>query len=333
MNVVSETQLRDGKKEVKFNAVNETYVIWNSISIPDFGFGKIKLFLVVFLRIVNLQVISLGAMENWGLITYRTAKILLDPKYSNTITKYIAYMQLHIRWDHLWLKFFPDWGIWSQFDIISSALQLYSLNSAQPIELHVNDNSEISQVFDAISYYRGASVIRMQSSFLFMTGWTWMYPILTVKESTPETLVIRHRSFLSSGVINNDEDTAIWWVPLGVDFGQAFRVGFLEVSDRIGAIVYVGALTTSRFRETSNLLSFIKEFEEEDKYMTLTLNISGGANDPTQIRLFIKQNDESALHPKFVKDYRESKTTDQKLDALYGLGFNQREEKIRVSSV
>ncbi|CAG8636717.1 14611_t:CDS:2, partial [Dentiscutata heterogama] len=76
-------------------------------------------------------------------------------------------------WDHLWLnegfatwvgylavdKIFPDWDIWTQFvtEGFQRGLQLDALRSSHPIEV---------PIFDAISYYKGASVIRMLSNFI-----------------------------------------------------------------------------------------------------------------------------------------------------------------------
>ncbi|CAI2178500.1 20254_t:CDS:10 [Funneliformis geosporum] len=332
-----------------------------------------------------------GAMENWGLITYRTIRILFDPKESDVKFKHrIAYTVSHELahqwfgnlvtmewWDHLWLnegfatwvgylavdKIFPEWDIWTQFvtEGFQKGLQLDALRSSHPIEVPVNNTSEISQIFDAISYYKGASVIRMLSTFIgenvflsgirrylkrhefsnastddlwkalteesgndvgkFMTGWTRVvgYPVLTVKEPAPDTLEIRQCRFLSTGVISPEEDTTNWWVPLGIDLGpetqndfksfvltqkettlklplkatdfyqlnahktsvfrvnytperlaklgQAVKQGFLNVSDRIGAVADAGALAASGYSKTSGLLNFIKEFEDEDKYI------------------------------------------------------------------
>jgi aminopeptidase 2 len=61
--------------------------------------------------------------------------------------------------DHL----FPEWDIWTEFvqDDCQQGLTLDSMRSSHPIEVPVRDPAEISQIFDAISYSKGASVIRM----------------------------------------------------------------------------------------------------------------------------------------------------------------------------
>jgi aminopeptidase 2 len=62
----------------------------------------------------------------------------------------------------------PTWGANLQFTTVSlqEALYLDSNGASHPIEIPVNKPSEINQIFDAISYSKGASVIRVISSFL-----------------------------------------------------------------------------------------------------------------------------------------------------------------------
>jgi len=61
--------------------------------------------------------------------------------------------------DHL----FPEWKVWTQFisDYINTAQSLDGLESSHPIEVEVNNSAQIEEIFDAISYNKGASVIRM----------------------------------------------------------------------------------------------------------------------------------------------------------------------------
>ncbi|MEK7807044.1 MAG: M1 family metallopeptidase, partial [Chloroflexota bacterium] len=85
-------------------------------------------------------------------------------------------------WDDLWLNesfaswmgtkavdwLFPEWQMWTQFVNMDTnrALSLDGLKNSHPIEQEVKDPSEVSQLFDAISYSKGASVIRMLEQFL-----------------------------------------------------------------------------------------------------------------------------------------------------------------------
>lgn len=145
-----------------------------------------------------------GAMENWGLVTYRTVLLLFDEATSSAkakqrIASVVAHELAHQWfgnlvtmewWSHLWLnegfatwvgnyavdKLFPEWDFWTQFvvDDFERGLELDAMRSSHPIEVEVKDPAEISQIFDAISYSKGASVIRMLSAYLtedvFLSG-------------------------------------------------------------------------------------------------------------------------------------------------------------------
>jgi aminopeptidase 2 len=147
---------------------------------------------------------SAGAMENWGLVTYRVVDVLIDEKVSGAATKQrVAETVQHELahqwfgnlvtmdfWDGLWLNegfatwmswyscnvFYPDWKVWEGYvtDNLASALSLDSLRSSHPIEVPVKRADEINQIFDAISYSKGSSVIRMISKYvgedIFMEG-------------------------------------------------------------------------------------------------------------------------------------------------------------------
>ncbi|EFX06492.1 aminopeptidase 2 [Grosmannia clavigera kw1407] len=132
-----------------------------------------------------------GAMENWGLVTYRTTAILFDEQRSegrarNRIAYIVAHELAHQWfgnlvtmdwWDELWLNegfatwagwlateaLHPDWDVWAQFvnEGMAKALRLDGLRSSHPIQVPVRDALAVNQVFDAISYLKGCSVIRM----------------------------------------------------------------------------------------------------------------------------------------------------------------------------
>ncbi len=63
---------------------------------------------------------------------------------------------------------FPEWDLWTQFasQYFNSALQLDGLENSHPIEVEVFKSGEINEIFDAISYNKGASVIRMVATVL-----------------------------------------------------------------------------------------------------------------------------------------------------------------------
>lgn len=145
------------------------------IAIPDFGSG---------------------AMENWGAITYRESALLVDPTNSSiTHKQWVALVIAHEIahqwfgnlvtmdwWTHLWLnegfasyieylavdKMFPAWDIWTQFSTadLGVALRLDALKHTHPIEIEVHHPDEIGEIFDEVSYSKGASIIRMLADYL-----------------------------------------------------------------------------------------------------------------------------------------------------------------------
>ena len=148
----------------------------------------------------------IGAMENWGLLTFREHYLLFDAERATLNTKQdVAIIVCHevahqwfgnlvgIKWwDQLWLKegfatwvsflavdkIFPEFDIWSQFltDEKTKALELDCLSSSHPIEIPdgVQHPAQIDEIFDAISYCKGASIINMLYHWIsaqhFQTG-------------------------------------------------------------------------------------------------------------------------------------------------------------------
>ncbi|PPQ65107.1 hypothetical protein CVT24_003068 [Panaeolus cyanescens] len=136
-----------------------------------------------------------GAMENWGLITGRTSAFLLDPKRADLqAKKRVASVQSHEVahmwfgnittmewWNYLYLNegfatlmgeviipVFPEWRVNSEFitDHLNRALGLDAKESSHPIEVDCPDANDINQIFDALSYSKAASVLRMLSNYV-----------------------------------------------------------------------------------------------------------------------------------------------------------------------
>ena len=63
---------------------------------------------------------------------------------------------------------FPKFNIWTQFvaDTFLEALELDGLDNSHPIEVPVGHPSEVDEIFDDISYAKGASVIRMLHNYI-----------------------------------------------------------------------------------------------------------------------------------------------------------------------
>ncbi|CAK1227694.1 M1 family metallopeptidase [Fructobacillus cardui] len=141
---------------------------------------------------VALPDFSAGAMENWGVVTYREACLLVDPKNSSTATKqYVATIVAHELahqwfgdlvtmkwWDELWLNesfanmmeyvatdfLEPDWHIWESFNAVEvqKALQRDAILGVQPVHVEVEHPEEIDALFDpAIVYAKGGHLLVM----------------------------------------------------------------------------------------------------------------------------------------------------------------------------
>lgn len=137
-----------------------------------------------------------GAMENWGLITYREALLLCDPEATSeaqkgSVSSIISHEMAHQWfgnlvtpkwWDDLWLNegfasyveymgiefLFPERKPFqiSILDSLNSALSFDGLASSHPIYQPVSDPDQIREIFDSISYLKGVSLIRMMRFFL-----------------------------------------------------------------------------------------------------------------------------------------------------------------------
>ena len=146
-----------------------------------------------------------GAMENWGLITYREVALLAEPKTSSISSRqYIATVVAHELahqwfgnlvtmkwWNNLWLNesfatlmeyiavdaIYPEWNIWMDFAAHESimALRRDSIDGVQAVQVEVDHPDEISTLFDgAIVYAKGARLLRMLQQYVgdadFQTG-------------------------------------------------------------------------------------------------------------------------------------------------------------------
>lgn len=148
------------------------------------------------LDLIAVPDFAAGAMENWGAVTYRENALLFDEEKSSAVNKQrvaivIAHELAHMWfgdlvtmewWTHLWLnegfasymeylavdRLFPRWDMWTQFVFAEQgvALELDSLQNTHPIEVEVQHPSEIREIFDRVSYSKGASIIRMLAQYL-----------------------------------------------------------------------------------------------------------------------------------------------------------------------
>ncbi len=138
-----------------------------------------------------------GAMENWGLITYREIALLADPKNTSISNQhYVATVIAHELshqwfgnlvtmkwWNDLWLNesfasfieylavdsLEPKWNMWLDFasNECLHAFNRDSLSGVQSVQIDVNHPDEIETLFDgAIVYAKGAHLIQMLKNYI-----------------------------------------------------------------------------------------------------------------------------------------------------------------------
>ena len=141
---------------------------------------------------------SAGAMENWGLVTYREVAILLDPDNATPYQKaYVATVITHELahqwfgdlvtmkwWDDLWLNesfanmmeyvsvdaLEPNWHVWDnlyQISEVPAALKRDATDGVQSVHVDVEHPADIDSIFDsAIVYAKGSRMLVMVRALL-----------------------------------------------------------------------------------------------------------------------------------------------------------------------
>uniref|UniRef100_A0A182J7J6 Aminopeptidase n=1 Tax=Anopheles atroparvus TaxID=41427 RepID=A0A182J7J6_ANOAO len=134
---------------------------------------------------------AMGAMENWGLITFRETYLIYEEGVTTARTKQnIADLITHELthqwfgnevtpewWTYLWLsegfaRYFeyyitsqlePTWHLWEQFIVnnVHSALSQDCNSDNRPMSYYATEPSILNDLFDYVVYAKSASVIRM----------------------------------------------------------------------------------------------------------------------------------------------------------------------------
>uniref|UniRef100_A0A1B0AGP0 glutamyl aminopeptidase n=1 Tax=Glossina pallidipes TaxID=7398 RepID=A0A1B0AGP0_GLOPL len=132
-----------------------------------------------------------GAMEHWGLVTYRETSLLYDKEISSSANKQrvavvVAHELAHMWfgnlvtmkwWNDLWLNegfasyieykgvdhVHSDWKMLDQFLIsdMHGVMKLDATLASHPIVQTVETPDQITELFDSITYSKGATIIRM----------------------------------------------------------------------------------------------------------------------------------------------------------------------------
>ena len=146
-------------------------------------------------HLIAVPEFAAGGMENWGAIAFRETALLIDERSDvrakKRVTEVVAHELAHMWfgdlvtmkwWDDLWLnesfatlmafkvidRIQPVWKTWQDFlrAQTSGAMSRDSIRSTHPIEAPVKSPNEIEQIFDDISYGKGASVLRMLEGYM-----------------------------------------------------------------------------------------------------------------------------------------------------------------------
>ncbi|MDG6914058.1 MAG: M1 family metallopeptidase [Nitrososphaerota archaeon] len=147
------------------------------------------------LHLVALPEYHTGAMENWGAISSRESYALVTEgaafRQKNRGAMSMVHEVAHQWfgdlvtmkwWDDLWLnesfatfmgykmtdRLRPEWDTMSIFlmDETLAALNLDAVRTTHPVQAHVRKVEEAMHMFDAVSYNKGASILRMLESYV-----------------------------------------------------------------------------------------------------------------------------------------------------------------------
>lgn len=147
------------------------------------------------LDLIGVPDFAMGAMENWGAIFFRENRLLVDSSkasvntlrgVANVITHEVVHQWFGNLvtmwwWDDLWLNesfatwlackivddWKPEWQSWVDFARDKQVpLSIDALQSTRPISSRVRTAAEAEEMFDALTYEKGASVLRMLEQYL-----------------------------------------------------------------------------------------------------------------------------------------------------------------------
>ncbi|XP_035679687.1 aminopeptidase N-like [Branchiostoma floridae] len=137
-----------------------------------------------------------GAMENWGLITYRETRLLYDTnapsaEVRKATARIIAHELAHMWfgnlvtmewWDGTWLnEGFASYIQYKGLDFVDPGMNVMehfaydrsqsvmvddSLTSSNPVYRPITTADDVTQVFGSIIYSKGASILRMLENFI-----------------------------------------------------------------------------------------------------------------------------------------------------------------------
>jgi puromycin-sensitive aminopeptidase len=147
------------------------------------------------LDLVAVPDFEAGAMENAGAIFFRDSALLLDSKTSSVqmqkrVAEVVAHEMAHqwfgdlvtmAWWDDLWLNeafatlmekesvgaLRPQWKTWEDFHLgVAHAMDSDALHATHPIHFAVKNAEQANEMFDDITYEKGAAALHMLEVYL-----------------------------------------------------------------------------------------------------------------------------------------------------------------------
>src|SRR3989344_4296001 len=152
------------------------------------------------LDLVAIPDFAAGAMENWGIETFRETALLVDPKNDSVAAReriadvvdhelahhWFGNLVTMYWWNHIWLNEgfadfvenkmvdlqFPAWERTLRFisESVLAALHAMDKKNSHPIECEVQNPEEIRENFDTTTYSGGGSVNLMNEQYLTEEG-------------------------------------------------------------------------------------------------------------------------------------------------------------------
>ncbi|XP_062557607.1 aminopeptidase N-like [Armigeres subalbatus] len=221
-----------------------------------------------------------GAMENWGLVTYRESTILFDPETDGesqqlSVVGIVGHEFIHQFfgnllapewWSYLWLNegfarlyqyyvsefSHPELGMRDRFaSVWQGALNSDALETVRPMTYYVETTSAISRLFDNIAYAKAASVLRMLN--YAVTEPTFQKGLQYYIQQNKESGVVNEENLFDSLEQAVKEDSQL---PQDLTVHEIFRTW----SNQAGAPV----VTVTRVGDTDEFL-----FNQERYYTTI----------------------------------------------------------------
>ncbi|KAK9131304.1 hypothetical protein Sjap_011791 [Stephania japonica] len=110
---------------------------------------------------------AFGAMENYGLVTYRETALLYDDRHSAAANKQRVATVVAHELAHQWFGNLVTMEWWTHLWLNEGfATGCFSSMESHPTEVEIGHAHEIKEIFDAVTYQKGASIIRMLQSYL-----------------------------------------------------------------------------------------------------------------------------------------------------------------------